>query len=119
MIDLLQLEQKYPFLEETVENTSFHHFGFECGEGWFDVIDSLCSKIYNHIIENNITNFHVLQVKEKFGGLRFYVRGSDSAITGFILDAERLSKITCEKCGNDGEVINDDGCLRASCEDHK
>jgi len=38
-------------------------FGFECGDGWFDIIYSLSKKI-----SKLDPNCKALQVKEKFGG---------------------------------------------------
>lgn len=51
--------------------------------------------------------FTVDQVKEKFGGLRFYYSGVESirlssGINGAISVAEMLSYRTCETCGNVG-----------------
>jgi hypothetical protein len=46
-------------------------WGFECGNGWYNIIDKLCSDIKN-VIGNKDINVVATQVKEKFGGLRFY-----------------------------------------------
>ena len=63
--------------------------------------------------------FRVLQVKEKFGGLRYYVEGGDKAIESFIRFAERSSYKICEDCGQGGDytkeykenrVITDNPC---------
>ena len=40
------------------------------------------------------------QVKEKFGGLRFYYRGGDDVIDGMLQMAESMSYVTCEECGS-------------------
>jgi hypothetical protein len=47
------------------------HWGFACGDGWFDIINDLSRKINVLMITDNV---YVVadQVKEKFGGLRFY-----------------------------------------------
>lgn len=45
------------------------------------------------------------QVKEKFGGLRFYVLGGDARAHGLISFAEALSYRTCEECGNVGKQV--------------
>jgi hypothetical protein len=44
-----------------------------------------------------------IQVKEKFGGLRFYYNGGDEKIEGMVRLAEAMSKCTCEGCGNPGK----------------
>ena len=41
-----------------------------------------------------------LQVKEKFGTLRFYYSGGDEAIEGMVGLAEQMSGTTCEECGS-------------------
>lgn len=45
-----------------------------------------------------------VQVKEKFGGLRFYIDGGDSYAHGVIDMAERMSYKICEICGQPGRV---------------
>jgi len=50
-------------------------FGFEHGDGWFDLVWTLCERLETVVaaVETDTgRSFHVLQVKEKFGGLRFY-----------------------------------------------
>lgn len=45
-----------------------------------------------------------VQVKEKFGGLRFYIGGAtDSMIEEFIRQAEEQAEKTCEDCGKPGK----------------
>jgi phage FluMu protein Com len=56
----------------------------------------------------------VVQVKEKFGTLRFYCGGTE-AIDKYVRLAERLSSVTCEDCGKLGKV-NDSGWIRTQCD---
>ena len=79
-------------------------WGFECNDGWYDLIDNLCESIQNYIDSNDIPQFVASQVKEKFGGLRFYGDGGDNYIDGMISFAEDLSYKTCEKCGSIEDV---------------
>lgn len=44
------------------------------------------------------------QVKEKFGGLRFYVNGATDKHWNFISVAENMSYRTCEMCGAPGKT---------------
>jgi hypothetical protein len=60
------------------------------------------------------TGFAVVQVKEKFGTLRFYCPNTD-AIQKYIQLAERLSSVTCEDCGKPGRP-NNAGWIRTQCE---
>jgi hypothetical protein len=50
---------------------------------------------------------HLDQIKEKFGGLRFYIGGGDEAIFERINEAERESYHTCETCGRPGQLRGD------------
>lgn len=45
----------------------------------------------------------VMQVKEKFGGLRFYTDYSNDYLNGMIHMAECISYKTCEQCGKPGK----------------
>jgi hypothetical protein len=95
-------------------------FGFECGDGWFDLIDTLCSTIQDYIDYNpgkNIPQVIVVQVKEKFGTLRFYTTGGDDMTRGMIWMAESMSGRVCEVCGKPGEV-RDGGWIKTRCGDH-
>lgn len=59
----------------------------------------------------------VLQVKEKFGGLRFYIGLGNDQIWDRIDEAERLSYKTCEECGKPG-VLRASGWLKTHCDEH-
>ena len=146
-------------------------WGFEHGDGWFFLIDALCSNIQNRIdnppyilaktFQNWIGNLwnktmwnHILypvftklfsykiylkldkcfrynfkfvpapipqvvatQVKEKFGGLRFYYNGGDDIIQGMVQLTESLSYLVCEECGVMNEMVNPnyDGWIQTTC----
>ena len=97
-------------------------FGFEHGDGWYDILDSLCGQIQNHLDwvnrkEETVRQVVAVQVKEKFGGLRFYYEGGDSAVDGMVRMAESWSVNACEVCGNKG-VIRGDGWHRTLCDEH-
>ena len=47
------------------------------------------------------------QVKEKFGGLRFYVQAATDKHYQYISFAESMSYRTCESCGNPGKTYTD------------
>jgi hypothetical protein len=57
------------------------------------------------------------QVKEKFGTLNFYYAGGDQYISGLVDMAENMSAVTCETCGNPGELRRG-GWLRTLCDAH-
>jgi len=57
------------------------------------------------------------QVKEKFGGLRFYYEGGDDVVKGMVCMAEAMAYRTCEDCGVMNEVVNQnsDGWIKTTC----
>jgi hypothetical protein len=54
----------------------------------------------------------ILQVKEKFGGLRFYYSGGDGKIEGMVSFAEQMSYKICEETGERGYLCSKNGWLR-------
>jgi hypothetical protein len=58
------------------------------------------------------------QVKEKFGGLRFYTNGYNEAVSAMIHMAESMSYRTCEVCGNPGRS-NNYGWISTLCDTHR
>ena len=72
-------------------------WGIACGDGWYDIIDTLCHHIKLSVDRSNMT-VEAVQVKSKWGGLRFYVTGAgvDEHIRGMIEIAEALSLKTKE-----------------------
>ena len=58
-----------------------------------------------------------VQVKEKFGSLRFYYEGGDDYIRGLVSLAESLSHRTCEQCGSPG-VGRGGGWIQTLCDLH-
>jgi len=114
-------------------------WGFEHGDGWFNIIDHLCGNIQHHIDWKeecrerevkrgqagesgmprtpHVPQVVATQVKEKFGTLRFYYDGGDEYIHGLVAMAESMSAVTCEVCGTPGQVRGG-GWLRTLCDEH-
>lgn len=61
--------------------------------------------------------FHpkAVQVKEKFGRLRFYMNSKTKEMSELIMKAEDLSSATCEVCGNPGKE-RDGSWIRTLCD---
>jgi hypothetical protein len=83
-------------------------WGFDCGDGWYNILNQLMGNIQHHIDWKNrkgevVPQVTLDQVKEKFGTLRFYYTGGDDYISGLVSMAEAMSGVTCEGCGNVGE----------------
>jgi len=103
------LYNRYPeiFADKDAPLTdSLMGFGFTHGDGWYFIIDNLCRCIQNHVEWKRRTNpdFYVkaVQVKEKFGTLRFYIDGGDEEVFGMIKMAECMSRNVCEITGDIG-----------------
>jgi hypothetical protein len=111
----LYLWNKYPDLfagrHEPITK-SLIPFGFECEDGWFDLINSLCEKIV--AINPDV---RASQVKEKFGTLRFYLNFYDEEVDKLIEEAETRSSYTCEVCGQLGQLCHRGSWLKTLCED--
>ena len=70
-------------------------------KGWDEIIISLSSKINEHVKHwSKSDQPKVLQIKEKFGELRFYISTEDIHISKLISEAEYEAFKTCEFCGN-------------------
>jgi hypothetical protein len=101
-------------------------WGFECGDGWYNILDQLMGNIQHHIDwkteqkekfnrGEGCPQVTLDQVKEKFGTLRFYYTGGDEYISGLVTMAESMSGITCESCGNPGQRQGG-GWIKTICE---
>jgi len=139
MDDELQdkLYQKYPnlFSNKTKSPTeSCMSWGCEVGNGWYDILSSLCYSIvqYEDMIKDsnncsekqfgepaqkykNYCPVKFDQVKEKYGGLRVYFNGGDDYVDGLVSMAENMSYKICEACGNPGKP-NDGGWIVTLCD---
>ena len=69
--------------------------------------------------DSNYSPVRVNQVKEKFGGLRFYWSGGNDVIAGLVAFAEAMSMQICEICGDKGETDWKKPWVKTLCEKHK
>jgi hypothetical protein len=121
-------------------------FELSVGQGWYGIIDTLCRFISHKVetlqirlkyamenpgstpdesikeiearLEQAIADLPtIVQVKEKFGTLRFYVYGGTPEMNNYIEFAEGMSRITCEVCGNPGKSRNT-GWVMVLCDLH-
>jgi hypothetical protein len=89
--------------------------GIACGDGWYNIIEALSEKLEKEIeklVGENpaIAETYLpaaVQVKEKFGGLRFYMGIETDEMSNLIRRAEEKSYHTCEECGWPGQPTND------------
>ena len=135
---------KYPLIfrdRHANMQTTAMCWGFECGDGWFNILDQLMSNIQHHIdwkekqrnwavtfnskakpeefreVPELIPQVTLDQVKEKLGTLRFYYTGGDEYIRGMVTMAEAMSGTTCETCGNVGK-FRGKSWFYTSCDEH-
>ena len=94
--------------------------GFACGEGWWPILEELCSSIQHHIDwrKGACQQVTVAQIKEKFGGLRFYYDGGDEQIRGMVSMAESWAAHSCEECGAPG-TSGGKGWIKTLCPQHR
>lgn len=110
----LKLKEKYP------KTFSKLHY-FECGDGWVFIIESIAKVIEQEIEKDGQGDnslFCACQVKEKFGGLRFYTYGHNEKIDGAIRVGESMSYHVCEECGDVGQLRKDLPWIRTLCSKH-
>jgi hypothetical protein len=97
--------------------------GFAVGKGWYPIIERLSSNIQQHLEWKNreseiVPQVIVEQIKEKFGGLRFYYQGGDDNVAGMVRMAEAWADVACEDCGGIGKRRGG-GWVRTLCNVHE
>jgi len=92
-----------------------YNYRFGVGDGWFRMLRDLIIKIKRNDKKNGYVT-KVTQIKEKFGGLRFYVNGTSDVNWDYIQFAEDKSYTICESCGAQSNVgILNTGWLGTRC----
>ena len=80
-------------------------FGIECGEGWECLYGPIIEWIENYNSNKpKEEQIEIHQIKEKFGGLRFYCNFYTDELIEIIRNAEKESFRTCEFCGTKENV---------------
>lgn len=109
-------------------NDSSMQYGFECGDGWFDLIYKLSQDVEAVARQSGLSPDSpewplCRQVKEKLGSLRFVVLATDKnhamyeRISELRIAALNQSGKTCEYCGNPGELVTRHG-ISTLCPEH-
>lgn len=107
--DISGLENGYFSDRPAIKSSYF----FDVGKGWYPLIKELIEKL----IENGWDK-KICQVKEKFGGLRFYPQGLSEENWKIVSEYEKKSYETCEVCGKKGKTRNDGHWLTTLCNKH-
>lgn len=109
-------------LTEKLNNSYPEIFGegeyFACNDGWYDLINGLCDEIMQFCKRFNQEPPKTSQVKEKFGGLRFYVWSAPQEVMDIIDKYELRSQYTCELCGEAGRIHSIYGWYTCFCDRH-
>lgn len=135
-------EEQYEAFTKRMEETYPKMFaepygGFAVSQGWWPIIEKLCANIQSHTNWKNSTRERLLkdnthnqtipdevpqvtvnQIKEKFGGLRFYYSGGDEQVSGMVRMAEAWADVACEECGANG-TRRSGGWIRTLCDTHE
>jgi hypothetical protein len=85
---------------------------FSIDNGWLGIVQRLIVDLIELGWDKQIC-----QVKEKFGGLRFYPNATSDDMWNRIRLAEDASYLTCEKCGELGE-LRGGGWMATLCDEH-
>jgi hypothetical protein len=81
------------------------------GPGWSQLLKDLMADL-----ESLGWDGTIMQVKEKFGGLRFYIGSATDVVWKRIKEAEAKSYDICEACSKDGS-IRKEGWWKTRCDE--
>lgn len=126
-IDLLQ--KKYPLVFNHMDTGGYSFIP----PGWHGLVDELCQKLdgvlresyEKYSLEDFQCGFTVMQIKEKFGSLRFYFTCDShdphlyDKVASIIGEAEINSSRICEITGNPGQICVSGNWLKTLCEEER
>ena len=128
-----EMYEKYPvlFREHTLTRIdSCMGDGICVQPGWYSLVERLCESLKDITAKTGML-IVAEQVKQKLGGMRFYVKpirpdGTDEHMYNLfkktmydaISNIERESEHTCEACGKTGKRITIDGYIYTLCPRH-
>lgn len=102
------LVKDFPNLYRHRKNESYCiWWGIAVGDGWEPMIRELSAKLEALIValpKRQQAKYFATQVKEKFGGLRFYMSKATDEMRALLDEAETKSFETCESCGSPGTL---------------
>lgn len=86
--------------------------------GWNSLIDELCKQLQHYTDHEDAPQVEAGQIKEKFGGLHFYVGKAHVTQRAAIRFAEGLSYRICETSGAVGQLYVRDYWYSTKCPEH-
>lgn len=119
-----ELIVKYPKIFQDYEGNPGRVNWYGVPDGWLPVIDKLCGSIQSYI--DNVSRYidgkrvkpkqvTCTQMKEKFGGLRFYADNTDEIVEGMISMAEYICDNKCQDCGSEEDLGLTSGWISVLC----
>ena len=94
----------------------FVEVDFECGKGWDSIIEPLVRYVQHYNETHKKKKIDIVQIKEKFGGLRFYTHGTTKKLDAMVQAAENKAYQTCELCGSKEDIGQTaDGWITTCC----
>lgn len=119
--NLYRCESEYDLL--TNEFTFLPYL--EIQKGWFPLIRKLCEQIEVEIKKQNIVDFQISEVKQKYGELRIYCNYIEPVVLehennpiGLLIEAAVTeAKCICEFCGSNGKRKISNNWIYILCED--
>lgn len=93
----------YSDFPELFQDGFMHERGFECEDGWFDLIYDLSSDLQK---QHDVSELRVTQVKQKMGYLVYSVNNLTDDISVLITHTQNKAKEICELCGSEGSTLN-------------
>lgn len=119
--DWLHAVAKYNAVKDGVGKLYNNHvYGGDGPESKFNYLitpDTIADRLDKIAIEE-VKVPRAVQVKEKFGGLRFYVDGASERHQTLIQFAENMSYTICETCGKPGKPTTG-GWITTLCKEHR
>lgn len=97
-------------LRPDTADMSYKYTADAVGPGWAKIVQPLIDYCETHDIA-------IHQIKEKFGGLRFYVGEASDEFHSLVEAAEKEAAVTCEECGEPGKS-RPTGWIKTLCDSH-
>lgn len=84
---------------------------WEYNKPFFSFVEKFRKRSHKYVKYNKVypPAVKIDQIKEKFGGLRFYYSGGDKKVDGMVTFASYLASKTCEVSGEKGELCSNGG----------
>lgn len=110
-----RLVTEYPFLIPTNiwtgDAANDYDYSFteldQMPDGWRKSFgEDMCREIRDYLVSKNLMeDYTIIQIKEKFGELRWYANGGDRGLYDIIGKYELMSRFTCIQCGEPAEYV--------------